>query len=293
MLPSVAFILYRILLRSDEGIELDHLASLAGHPTDEDASVIRTTVEGLQSTGIFRMDDDQVSLGYSLREDEPSNSVRAERTQFRLRTTQLVLGAEANNFPPESEGGATDFVRGLCWYLLQNPASAPARFDNIDGREGVAARKARQLGDTDDTVLRNNTRWGAFTRWSTYLGFCRWQTIDGDAGIMPDPTAVLADLLLNSQVEPRVMTLESAVELIGEEIPVLDTGEYWSAMASGLPKHEVPSESEISPALSHSLLRLHEQDRIRLTNRSDAETMQLRLEGKRRERFSHIELRHE
>lgn len=287
ILPNVAFLVYRALLRFPQGIGIDDIAHLLAHPVDQEGSVIEITIRGLRDIGLFEIDNQaQVSLGAPLNEHEPGSNPRLERNNFRRAVVDLVLAESANNYPPESEGGATDLVRGLCWYLLQNPSDAPSRFQDSGNAKGAASVKAAQLRTADDTVLRNDTRWGSFTRWSTYLGFCRWR----DRGIVPEPTVVVADALRHSISEVGALPISTAIQAIGEVIPVLDQGRYWTEMTKLIPQRLAPTSGEVSAALSQSLLRLNETNQIRLTRRSDADALRFRLEQERREEFSHIEI---
>lgn len=285
VLPNVAFIAFRAVLRSGE-VGLDDLVRLISHPGAEKSQVVELTVRGGREIGLFEMDDNQVvTLGSQLAGLKPEPDVRLERASFRRAAIGLVLGPAANDYPSDTEGGATDFVRGLCWYLLQNPSDAPARFSDSGGKRGAATLKASQLGEHDDAVLRNDTRWGSFARWSTYLGFCRGHS----QGIVPEPTPVVRDAILSDVLEPGTMAITEAIGQLSVALPVLDHGRYWTEMTKLVTPDIVPKRGEISATLSQSLLRLNDSGHIKLTRRSDADLVSFRLENDRSVQFSHVE----
>jgi hypothetical protein len=112
----------------------------------------------------------------------------------------------------------------------------------------------------------------------------------GTSGILPDPTNVVTEALETIESTKRTVPLAAFVAGIGEAIPVLDQGKYWRSMVDMLPADQTPAASEVSPSLSQTLLRLHDSGQLRLTYRSDAETIRLRLERDRYEEFTHVEI---
>ncbi len=119
----------------------------------------------------------------------------------------------------------------------------------------------RQFG-AGERVFSNDTRWGAFDRWATFLGFAHHLPRGGKDVLVPDPTEAIRHAI------PSVLTAQQleigvVIEELGRRIPVLDGGTYRRDVEARMRPEAVQSGSDLlSPSLAYALLRLRDEQFI-------------------------------
>ena len=187
---------------------------------------------------------------------------------------ELVLAEQLNFGLWDSTEGARDLTRALAWYLAQNPLWSPGGWNEEGGVDLVQEAQFT----ASERVFSNDTRWGAFTRWATFLGFAVRIPRGTKTVLVPDPTAAIRDvaatLLSSERSEINVF-----VEELGRTLPVLDGGDYRRAVESRMrPDAVAASTDQLSPSLAHALLRLRDERFLVIEDLADAPT-KMRLPG--------------
>ena len=280
ILPNVALVLIRAL-RAADGYALvkEELASAvapAALVRGEDAPAgpgskgFDDTLTACLTIGLFEREGDVVRLHPALPDD-----LRDRRRQPDVRPLirELVLGEKLNLGLWESDQGARDLTRALSWYLAQDPLRAPRPWNEPLGVDVVQERQF----PSGERIFSNDTRWGAFERWATFLGFgVRIPRETNKRVLLPDPTEAVRAVLPTVLAETRV-EIAAVIEDLSRVLPVLDGGSYRREVEVRMrPDAVVASEEQISPSLAHAFLRLRDDRVIVIEDLADA-PMKMRL----------------
>ena len=200
---------------------------------------------------------------------------------------RLVFSAE-NNQKLNGEGGelAADFTLSLCWALAQDifamPGGAYKYISPLENEQFTSAPYAFQ----------NDTRWNGFRAWAPLLGFGWNESEAGNPILVIDATVAVRDALPTVFGKSSELPLTDLVRRLAEVLPVLDGGRYRLAVEARMARAwSAPQDHEISISLSSALLRLYEEVRIRMVERSDAPKLMLLGRGRRHLRLvSHVVL---
>lgn len=294
ILPNVATVLFRAL-RAAERFELpleelERTIAPAALPRGE-AAPSGPGSKGLDDTltacvvvGLFERAGDVIRLHPRL-PDQVRDRRRGQDVRCLLR--ELILAEELNFGLWESTEGARDLTRALAWYLAQDPLRAPGAWNEPGGVDIV--QEAQFVGG--DRVFSNDTRWGAFDRWCSFLGFGVRAPRDSKNVLLPDPTRPVRDVLPEVVTAGR-MEIAPFVEDLGRRLPVLDGGSYRREVEARMrPDAVTASTDELSPALAHALLRLRDERVLAIEDLADAQ-MKMRVpEGFGPERtITHVSL---
>lgn len=278
-LPGVARVLFRALQAADGfGLPKDELAASvapAALPRGEAAPLgpgsrgFDHTLTACLVIGLFERDGDVILLHPSL--PGSARDRRRRDQEFRPLVCDLILADALNHGLWDSTEGARDLTRALAWYLAQNPLRPPGPWNGPDGAD---VAQQRQFGE-GDLIFSNDTRWGAFDRWATFLGFgsrlprSSQLTRDKDV-LVPDPTEVIRRVIPSVLSGPR-QEIGVVVERLSQRIPVLDGGSYRREVEARMKPETVRgSAEELSPSLAHALLRLRDEKFIVLEDLADA-----------------------
>lgn len=276
ILPNVLRVLVRTL-QNAEGFamsvdDLDHVAAPAALSSDADASDgskgLKDTLNACVAMELMARSAGSVELNEGLtwlRDRQLSDE------HLRMHLVDRVLDETLNDDVWASSEGARDLTRALSWHLLQDPLRPPRGWS--DRPDGVDAVELRQFS-TEDRVFSNDTRWGAFQRWSKFLGFGReifHTSPDGKLKtvFVPDPTHAIRRVIgdvLDSQPQEIAITIER----LRSRIPVLEGGAYCEQVAERMRRTSEPRSNVIAPAVAHALRMLEVEGTIVLTNPADA-----------------------
>lgn len=219
--------------------------------------------------GLFERDGDVIRLDPRLPDDVADR--RKEPDPRRL-LRDLVLAEQLNFGLWDSTEGARDLTRALAWYLAQDPLRSPGGWNE---QGGVDLVQEAQFA-ASERVFSNDTRWGAFTRWATFLGFAVRIPRDTKTVLVPDPTAAIRDVAATLLSSGR-SEINPFVEELGRTLPVLDGGDYRRAVESRMrPDAVAASSDQLSPSLAHALLRLRDERLLVIEDLADA-PMKMRL----------------
>ncbi|HUP86877.1 MAG TPA: protein DpdG [Acidimicrobiales bacterium] len=294
ILPNVAVVLFRALRSADNyeltREDLERTVAPAALPRGEGAATgpgskgLDDTLNACVVIKMFEREGESVRLHPELPDD-----VRDRRREPDLRRLirRLVLREELNFGLWDSTEGARDLTRALAWYLAQDPLRAPGAWNEPHGVDIV---QERQFG-AGERVFSNDTRWGAFDRWASFLGFGVHIPRDNKNVLLPDPTGAVRDVLTEVLTATR-QEVAPVVEELGRRIPVLDSGTYRREVEDRMrPDAVIASADSISPSLTHALLRLRDERALVLEDLADA-PMKMRLpEGYGPERtITHLSL---
>jgi hypothetical protein len=294
ILPNVAVVLFRAV-RSADGYdlkreELERTAAPAALPRGEGAAAgpgskgLDDTLDACVVFNLFEQEGESVRLHPQLPED-----IRDRRREPDLRRLirGLILKEDLNFGLWDSTEGARDLTRALAWYLAQDPLRAPGAWNEPHGVDIVQERQF----PAGERVFSNDTRWGAFDRWASFLGFGVHIPRDNKSVLLPDPTEAVRDVLPDVLARNRQQAAP-VVEELGRRIPVLDSGKYRREVEDRMrPDAVIASADQLSPSLTHALLRLRDERALVIEDLADA-PMKMRLpEGYGPERtITHLSL---
>ena len=274
ILPGVARVLFRALQAADgfamPRAELAKSVAPAALPQAEGAPIgpgskgFDDTLTACLTIGLLDRDGDAISLHPEL--PEHARDRRQRDHHFRTMVRDLMLRDAVNYGLWDSTEGARDLTRALAWYLAQNPLRPPAPWNETGG---VDVAQEQQFG-AGERVFSNDTRWGAFDRWATFLGFAHHLPHGGKDVLVPDPTGAIRHAV------PSVLTAQRleigvVIEELGHRIPVLDGGTYRRDVEARMRPEAVRSGGDLlSPSLAYALLRLRDEQFITLEDLDDA-----------------------
>ena len=146
-----------------------------------------------------------------------------------------------------------------------------------------------KTGHLDEWVLRNDSRWGAFTRWALALGFAVPSPVRGKPGLIPLPTVAVADAL--STMPPERMSMTDFLELLSDQLPVFPGGTLREGLISRLGSDPDPgTRANAADSSVSQVLRILESCGI-ITLESLADADGVLLVDSDRARTTHITLR--
>jgi hypothetical protein len=276
ILPNVAEVIYRYLLqaeghaeRRDTLIAILTPASLEQNSGKPGSKAVDDTLKACDLIQLTKSTGETISLHPSL----PGYAIdrKADRRACRRMMRQLVLSSDLNGGDWGSQEGARDLTYSLAWYLRQDLYAPPAVWDPQPPLQSVQVAQQQQLGGP--VLLVNDTRWGAFVRWATYLGFAVHHAYDTTGYLVPDPTVAVWDALSVCCPGKRgEVGLPSVVNSIGNYLPVLDGGMYRQEVEAHLRPGTFKEYTThtLTTAMGHSLRRLEDIGLIALSDQADA-----------------------
>lgn len=137
-------------------------------------------------------------------------------------------------------------------------------------------------------TLPNNSEKPTLMEYGMFLGFFEKQ----ESGYLVDPTRAILGVLPDIFVKQDLLSVSGFIRLLGEKIPILDTGVYReeveeSMSVNGWKKH---SDNYFSKSLSHALYRLSKMKKIRfITASDDTAALSLQLPENRKQVISSIQ----
>lgn len=281
ILPNVAAVLLRAV-RGSEGQQVSReelegavapsaLQRNEGGASGPGSKGFDDTLTACVVIGLFERDGDVIRLDPRLPDDVGDR--RKEPDPRRL-LRDLVLAEQLNFGLWDSTEGARDLTRALAWYLAQDSLRSPGGWNE---QGGVDLVQEAQFA-ASERVFSNDTRWGAFTRWATFLGFAVRIPRETKTVLVPDPTTAIRDVAATLLRSGRT-EINAFVEELGRRLPVLDGGAYRLAVEARMrPDAVAASSDQLSPSLAHALLRLRDERFLVIEDLADAPT-KMRLPG--------------
>jgi hypothetical protein len=199
------------------------------------------------------------------------------------RVLELIIG----NAKPQTDQAILDekntepFFRAMTCLLVQQGYTFMGGEVVLPGKNGNA-QKAVNRWLPGERSLNLSNELPPFLQYGDFLGFLE----PFGAGYIVDPTRAIEPYLKTVFASENKLSLRVFIERLAEQIPLLDGGRFrrlLEPLMQDLGWH--PREvHQVSPSLSHALVRLESASRLRLDKASDdTSSMQLQLpEGKHR-----------
>ena len=273
--------------------DLEHILEPPGatQPGEDHPRPVRATVTEAVALGL--LDEDGNGAEAVLRSaialpDAPLDSFEHERQLAALLRNAIlserntsglfahVGGSEDGPGAGSVEGRALDTTRGrefarmASWLLLQDPAGRGLAYGVMRTHPDEDV-ETRQRSQCTVPLVVNDARWASFRRWARYLGLAR---VGLHGRLIPDPTSAVADVLPTIMSRASDLPVDTFLERLAVQIPVLDGGrchtEVLEQAIKADPRLTAPGDRPVSPVLAFALLRLGKRGVIRLDDRADA-----------------------
>ena len=292
-LPHLAGAMVNYLLRHGEQTEEDLGAVFA--PTGLSVTKISNTLQVGLSVGLFTRDASS-RFAASEKLTKRHDSVPLPSRVVREVTRELILDHARDGDPWQTRGGdrtsgGRDIARALSWFLAQDAAGCPLSWT---GREcgNVQHLQSRQLQSVpEEDRVKNDTRWGAFTRWAPFLGLARWaDTFPGGNGLLPIPLMAIREVASEMPVGVT-HPINDLLQHLALRLPVLERGLYRRTLDSLLQEQPDPAvrDGQVGSPIAQSLLILEAKRFLKLEREPDVERVLLQQEENVRE-VSHVVL---
>lgn len=170
--------------------------------------------------------------------------------------------------------GQDELPDALCWLLRQDPTQ-PLGFGGGQHYDVLAAQVV--AGDPLFDGIRSDAKYQVMVYWARYLGLAERLTIKPVVEkVIADPTRAIAARLPQLFAEERELTMQTFIQRLGAQIPVLDGGQVWHEMEGRLTA-ATQAHDHLSQATSFALRRLEHAGKIKLKAISDADAWELRV----------------
>ncbi|MFI8775093.1 protein DpdG [Gordonia sp. NPDC062954] len=215
-----------------------------------------------------------------------------DRTRFRkfLRRQVFDLNRDGNPWAVAEEdahtSGARDLARALAWFLAQDAQGAPINWtDNVEQLQKDQFRTA----DLNEWVLRNDTRWGAFSRWAQALGFAVPSVLRTRQGLVPLPTMAVLDTL--EVIPAGRVSVSEFFGALSQQLPVLPGGIIRHGLVTRLGADPDPGiqANAVDSSLAQVLRILETRKVLAFESLADAEGVLLSSSDQRR--ITHVILK--
>lgn len=200
------------------------------------------------------------------------------RDEFRRITLSHVLDLSRDGNPwavgdgEASTSGARDLTRALSWFLAQDALGAP-----LSWNENVQRLQAVQFGAGPEVhrPFANDTRWGAFTRWTLALGLAVPSVVRGKSGLVPLPTVAVADVVA---AMPAVrMPIQQFLSVLAQQLPMLPGGVIRTGLIDRLGSDPDPGTQAnvVDTSVAQVLKILQLRGQLTFESLADADGVQL------------------
>jgi hypothetical protein len=246
---------------------------------DDSQKMANQTLKRWTQIGLFEEGDDRVSLAKAFKKKTDVCAFSGLREHL----LQLVLKPENNKgFLEKEPPSAGDFTYTAAWVLLQDIYSLPDLWSAIE------TLMNKQIKRECSMPIQNDTRWGGFRAWASFLGL--GLPVDG---ITIDVTLPVRSALAEVLPHKGELAVSDMRDGLGSRFPILDGGEYHIKVRARFKEGELPlAKHHLSPALSAALLRLEHEGLIDLVRKDDAPSMELTGRGYSKLRpVSHVKRR--
>lgn len=190
-----------------------------------------------------------------------------------LRRSVLEHASAPNAVPEasaESTTGAKDLIFALTWFLAQDALAAPMGWDGGNGYRSFQALQQQQVGGVSTKhPIQNDTRFGAFERWSLHLGLARADEL-GARALRPLPTGAIREAMTGLPAGRH--DINDFCHQLGDAVPCLWPGPMRQQLIDVLGEDPDPDVAAggIDSSIAASLATLEAEGLIRLDNLADA-----------------------
>jgi hypothetical protein len=220
--------------------------------------------------------EDKKTKGLSL---SPALSKKkiSNRSEFVAFYRACLLSGSGEDCP-----GNEAFPRALAW-LLTRPIGP-----NLGVGSEFRSALLNDLNGEDFYEINSADRSRMLVYWAQALGFGEWLSFKGTNYFNPDPTRALSATLGNVMEKKHQTPIFDALEKVGREMAVFETGCIRQEIEVRLKTPRDPNY--VSPSTSLALLRLELSGTIKLDHQADAQTLLLSTFNQQDKAVSHITL---
>jgi len=242
-------------------------SSLKGDDGQRDnRAMVRRTIDECIGLRLFLEQDDFLLLNPDL----PNGAQHPDTIQGALPGVLLDLVLDPSNDENRNLGEA------LAWFLGQDVLRAPATWSEF----GAALREREGFA-----ILEfNDVRYANFAYWARYLGLANVIMLPNRATseghLLPDPTECLRRVLAEVFADQSQLTVTDCLRRVSARCSLFEGGALRDSMARHLPVREA---RHLSSTTSFALLRLEEEDTLRMQMHSDADKVILVVGSFRRD----------
>ncbi len=229
------------------------------------SSVFREVYTVLESLGLVKIEDDLVKINL------PNKKQTIEKT---------IKEAIFNKDFLERDNMAF----AIAWLQTQNSIKSLNWSDSIGN---VVKSDLNDEYQELDLTGTDATRWKHFGYWCIYLGFATKIYVAEKTYICPDPTNAISMELKKIFTKTKELTIKDFLISLSTILPVLEQGQVRKKINESIREGLQLSENTLSIATSLALLRLQEQQKIKLEHKSDADSVSIQ-NGRNNEIISHI-----
>ncbi len=294
VIPSLARSIVNFLLESRK--EWDEASLVAAfnpgvNESDGAADALKNTISACRAIGIL--------VPGAMVEVAPAVAAEGhtfDRATFRKLACRHIFDLKRDGDPwAVAEGdaqtsGARDLTRALAWFLAQDALGSPISWtENVEQLQKDQFRTA----ELDKWVLRNDTRWNAFSRWGLSLGLVVpsvVRTRQGSVqGLLPLPTIAVHDAL--EVIPSGRMPVSDFLDALSRQLPVLPGGVIRRGLVARLGYEPDPGiEANAVDSSLAQVLRILESRRI-LAFESLADAEGVVLATSDQARITHVTLK--
>jgi hypothetical protein len=199
----------------------------------------------------------------SLREAWPG-LLRRSIFEHETATTAIQDAAE------QDTKGVKDLLFALTWFLAQDAYEVPLAYEADDIYRGFDALQAQHFGQvTRRYPVQNDTRFGAFERWSLHLGFARADEF-GARALRPLPLDAVRDVVMS--FDPARYDVGDFCRQLGARLPCLWPGDLRQQLVEVLGEDPDPDVAAggVDSSVGLTLAILEVEGLIRMDSLADA-----------------------
>lgn len=236
---------------------------------------VRNTLSAFRAIGVLESGPD----GSTVVASGVASLGRAfNRDEFRRLMARQIFDLDRDGDPwtvaedDVATSGARDLTRALSWFLAQDVQAEPLSWT---GNVQPLQRAQFASGDRDRWAIRNDTRWAAFSRWTTALGLGVPSVMRSKPGLVPLPTIAIADVV--DQLPMARMSIFEFLDALAQRLPVLAGGLIRTSLIARLGSDPDPGiqAHTVDTSVAQVLRILEARGRLSFESLADAEGTQL------------------
>jgi len=181
-----------------------------------------------------------------------------DMARLKLLTSRCLAG----NLGQQENDANHDFCLHAAWFLAQNPL-LPL------GDKGEVIAQLRRAFNDDERIIKNNERYDNLRYWMRFLGL-GWEYASDKMPLLfvPDPSEYFEMALAELFVGEKRLTLYEFFQRLSRQFPLFPGGGWHGEAQKAVAA--MPSPDHLPHAVGFALLRLQQQQQIRLEHLADA-----------------------